>query len=230
MLDLSRTRQFFEPEWLRGREVNLVGGGAVGSRIAEELGPIGVPSFNLYDPDVFDGSNVSNQRMLHSCLGKPKATSSAELLRAMIGEDVVVPHIERVSGKKEFSGFVFTAVDHMDDRSDMWKNSFRGNENISLLVDTRIGADGGKIIALNPSNIEHIHQYEKTELHTQAAAEAEGCGRDHRVGATASIAAAHAVWRFQRWLHFEQGEEMQYENIIYFEMRPQYRSWSVSWL
>jgi hypothetical protein len=228
-LDLRRTRRYFEPSWLQGRDVHVVGAGALGSRIIEGLARDGVSAIHVYDDDAYEGLNQSNQRFLHRSLGEPKASAIGEYVSECVGEDVVIPHLARVDTNTPLTGFVFTAIDHQDTRIALWNGLFKQNAGISLLIDSRMGADGGRIVALDPNNFGHIGQYEQDHLYTQEGAEQTGCVTDDSIGSTADIVAGHALWRLKRWLHFEQGSSDPYDNFIGFGLIPSFESEVEQW-
>lgn len=228
-LDLRRTRRYFEPAWLQNREVHVIGAGALGSRIIDGLAHDGVPQIHVHDHDAYEEVNLSNQRFLHRSLGESKAAAAAAYISACIGEDVVIPHPKRVETNTPLTGFVFSAIDNQDTRIALWNGLFKMNANISLLVDSRMGADGGRIVALDPNNFEHIGRYEKDHLYTQGEAEQTGCVTDDSIGSTADIVAGHALWRFKRWLHFEQGSPDPYDNFIGFGLIPSYEPETEQW-
>jgi hypothetical protein len=234
-LNLTRSKEVFDPAWLSSREVHVIGAGTLGSRIIAELVHMGVPRVHVYDDDVYAEENISTQTFLQASLKHPKPEGAQAYARATTGlGDVIVPHCERVVGPRTFGGFVFTAVDSMTAREDLWLNSLRfqkekSDEETSLLIDSRMGPDGGRICGLDPNNFEHVARYEEGHLYSDKDAEQTGCATHDAIGGTASIVVGHALWRFIAWIHFEQGKLKTYDNFMAFYMRPRYKEIVEQW-
>lgn len=219
-MDLSRTQKFIHPDWIGNRAVRVFGLGTIGSRIVISLAQDGLRRIDGYDPDSYAPENQATQRFLHEHLGTPKAVAQREYVRLHVGSDVVVPHVERVKPDAKLPGFIFTAVDDQEWRKEYWYQSLKGNEDVELLIDCRMGEDGGRIVALDPKNLEHQARYEESHLYSQEEADRTGCSTDSTIGSTADIIAGFAGWRLKRWLHLERGEMHAYENFIGFDLVP----------
>ncbi len=62
------------------------------------------------------------------------------------------------------SGIVIVAVDSMDARIAIWKQ-VKYNPSIEIFIDSRMGAEVGRVIAICPSDPDGVAFYERT-LHT----------------------------------------------------------------
>ena len=113
-MDLSKSYEFFQPDMLTSR-VHMIGCGAIGSTVAENLARFGITKITLYDFDRVEAHNIANQMFWETDLGQLKIEATANQLRA-INPDIdrglkLVP--EGWTGQK-LSGYVFLCVDNID--------------------------------------------------------------------------------------------------------------------
>ena len=79
-MDLRKSYEFFRPEMLGTSRVHIIGCGAVGSTIAENLCRFGVTQMTLWDFDTVEAHNVANQMFRGVDIGKLKVDALAEML------------------------------------------------------------------------------------------------------------------------------------------------------
>lgn len=118
-MDLSKSYDFFKPEMCAQR-LHVIGCGAIGSTVAENLARFGLTKITLYDFDTVEAHNIANQMFTHEDIGKLKVDAVAEYLRKInpdIGEGLkVVP--QGYTGQR-LSGYVFLCVDNIDLRREI---------------------------------------------------------------------------------------------------------------
>lgn len=118
-MNLSKSYEFFKPEDLTAR-VHIIGCGAIGSTIAENLVRFGITKITLYDFDKVEPHNIANQMFTSEDIGKTKVEAVAEYL-AKINPDVT-KDLKLVSNGwqgQKLSGHVFLAVDNIDLRREI---------------------------------------------------------------------------------------------------------------
>ncbi|MUN28341.1 HesA/MoeB/ThiF family protein [Sulfuracidifex metallicus] len=104
-------------EKISSLKVTIVGCGALGSKLSEELARLGVGSIKLVDADVVELSNLHRVSLFdEEDVGKPKAKICAEKLRKINHEIDVSYILDVVDGKNvediiKGSDFVFDALD-----------------------------------------------------------------------------------------------------------------------
>ena len=78
-MDLSKSYEFFKPEMLTSR-VHVIGCGAIGSTVAENLVRFGITNITLYDFDKVEAHNIANQMFRSTDIGKLKIEALADQL------------------------------------------------------------------------------------------------------------------------------------------------------
>lgn len=118
-MDLSKSYDFFKPDMLTSR-IHIIGCGAIGSTVAENLVRFGISKITLYDFDKVEAHNIANQMFRQTDIGKLKIEALADYL-CEINPDCVedlklVP--DGWTGQR-LSGYVFLCVDNIDLRREI---------------------------------------------------------------------------------------------------------------
>ena len=156
---------------LQNLHVTMIGCGAVGSFTALALAKMGVGSMVLYDPDSVEIHNLSTQFFRDTDLGRSKVEALADQLRAMTETSVTA--IPEIYSNQPLEGLVISAVDSMTARRRIWRH-VRGNRDIALYVDSRMGALVGQVLTVHPGSPLDEEAYRRT-LHAQSEALREPC-------------------------------------------------------
>jgi hypothetical protein len=208
----------FSPDQFGHRRVDVIGAGATGSRIAMSLAKLGLTSIHVWDFDTIEAHNVANQLFGNDQLGQKKVAALAELIKRATGTKITI-HDEKVDGNQPLGEVVFLLVDSMAGRKEIWSRGLKFKPQTKLLIETRMGADSGRVYTLNPSKMTHIKAYEQT-LYADEETEVSACGASISVGPTAEVVSGLAVWQLIRWFSIEQGKDDSLENEIVFSLRP----------
>ncbi len=82
-----------------------------------------------------------------------------------------------------------------------------------------MGADNGRVYAVNPCSPSHKDEWEGT-LYDDEEAEVSACGASTTVGPTAEIISGMAVWQFIKFYRWSQegGDEPEHE--VLFSLKP----------
>ena len=91
-MNLNKSREFFDPELLDA-PIHIIGCGAVGSTIAENLARLGIKELNLWDFDDVEEHNIANQMFFQHQVNKPNTEaveSICKLINPEINPDVIV--------------------------------------------------------------------------------------------------------------------------------------------
>jgi len=182
--------------------INVIGVGGVGSSVVKELVRLGCGTFNIirvWDHDTVENHNLSNQEYGPEDVGKEKTFALFEQMKKKSGVS-----IERygkfVPNEYDIPGVVFSCVDDMQVRKQLWEVSSKGSHEVPLFIDTRTDGVDVVVYALSPREERHQKIWERhwhpDEQNTNQTA---GCGSHIAVGPTASIAAAFAVWQLISW-------------------------------
>lgn len=148
-MDLIRSYEFFKPEKCNER-IHIIGCGAVGSTVAENIARLGLTKISLYDFDTVEAHNVANQMFYATDIGKLKVDAVAEMIQK-INPDVK----EGVKGLRLFKhgyaeqpldGYVFLALDDIELRKAICEMHI-ANPAIKGIFDVRIGLESGQHFA-----------------------------------------------------------------------------------
>jgi len=101
----SRIRSIFRPESLRQKRLIIAGMGSGGSRVAHELGRLGVTLLLIDRPgELLEEHNIVRHALSYRSLGKPKATEMAKHIRSYNKKTkVAVAEIDIVADKARFT-------------------------------------------------------------------------------------------------------------------------------
>ena len=136
-MDLAKSYEFFKPDMLESR-IHIIGCGAIGSTVAENLVRFGITKITLYDFDTVEAHNIANQMFRNTDIGKAKVDALAEYLTE-INPDCA-PALKLVkegwTGQR-LSGYVFLAVDNIDLRREI-ATSCKENTFVKGMFDFRM--------------------------------------------------------------------------------------------
>lgn len=135
-MNLSKHRDFFNPDVFND-EIHIIGCGAVGSTIAEQLARLGIKKIHLYDFDTVSEHNITNQMFFNQQIGQEKVVALKGILK-LINPEIEVWY-NRLGWKPgtSLSGYVFLAVDNIDTRKEIIQDNLF-NVNIKAMFDTRM--------------------------------------------------------------------------------------------
>ncbi len=216
-VDPLRHLSVFPPHAFGDRRVDVIGCGATGSRVVLSLAKLGVENIHAWDPDKVEEHNIANQIFGLPEIGRAKVEALSDIVKRDTAMNITT-HNERVDGSQELGEVVFLLTDTMASRREIWEKGLKYKLNTKLVVETRMGADNGRVYAVNPSRRNHIRAWEDT-LYTDDEAEVSACGASVSVGPTAEIIAGLAVWQMIRWFSVQRDEEDSLENEIIFGLR-----------
>ncbi len=207
----------FSPHAFGNRRIDVVGCGATGSRIALSLAKLGLENIHCHDFDTVEAHNIANQTFGVEDIGKLKIDALSAQIKSATGTEIKT-YNQRVDAKTELGEIAFLLTDSMSSRKEIWDGALRYKLRTSLLIETRMGADAGRIYTVNPTKPRHVAEYEKT-LYTDAEAEVSACGASTSVGPTAEIISGLAVWQMIRWFSIEKGADDILDNEIIISLR-----------
>ncbi len=166
-LDVFSPQKFTTP-------ITLIGGGAVGSYVALLLAKMGCNDITVYDFDKVETHNLPNQVFGPSDVGEKKVDALQKFIHHTSG--ITIKPFPKKFTKGELKGIVFVMVDTMAARKQIWESSVRYQLGVDLLVETRMGVDGGILYAVRPSFPSHVREYEET-LYSDKEVQPNPCTR-----------------------------------------------------
>jgi len=195
-IDYIRQLEVFDPATHK-TPVHIIGAGATGSWVALMLSKLGVNNITVWDFDKVEAHNIPNQAFKLEDIGKLKVDAVNE-----IGEEFanifIKPMGVKVDGSQRLEGIVFLLTDTMKSRKEIFEKAIRYNSKVKLLIETRMGLDGGRVYTINPIMPKEVKAYEET-MYSDEESAVSACGASQSVVATAVQIASYAVWQFLAW-------------------------------
>lgn len=171
-MDLSKSYEFFKPEMCSER-LHIIGCGAIGSTVAENLVRFGLTNITLYDFDTVERHNIANQMFKETDIGKLKTEALAESL-CDINLDVAanLKIVNKGYTGQKLSGYVFLCVDNIDLRREIAENC-KNNEYIKAMFDFRMRLTDAQHYAADWSDKTMIENFLKTMAFSHEDAQKE---------------------------------------------------------
>jgi molybdopterin/thiamine biosynthesis adenylyltransferase len=135
-MNLNKHREFFDPDTLKD-EIHIIGCGAIGSTIAEQLARLGIHTVHIYDFDNVSEHNITNQMYLQEHIGQDKVCALEQILTSINPNITIVQHEQGWHEGDRLTGHVFLAVDNIDTRKAIVKDNLF-NPNIIAMYDVRM--------------------------------------------------------------------------------------------
>ena len=136
-MDLSKSYEFFKPEMCEER-IHIIGCGAIGSTVAENLVRFGLKNITLYDFDYVEPHNIANQMFRQTDIGKLKIEALADML-CDINPDIKdsLKLVSKGYVGQRLSGYVFLCVDNIDLRREI-ATACKDNKYVKAMFDFRM--------------------------------------------------------------------------------------------
>lgn len=208
----------FSPTEFGDTPVHIIGCGATGSRIALEVAKLGVRVIHLWDFDKVEAHNVANQIFGLNHVGMSKVDALSQIIKEQTGLKVCA-HNEKVTGEQELEGFVFLLTDTMSSRKEIWDKALKYKVRVLRMVETRMGANEGRIYSINSCSAQDVEFWEK-QWYPDTAAETSVCGSEVTVGGTAAVVSGLATWALIEWNKQYHGREATVQKEVLFYLCP----------
>ncbi len=144
--------------------INIVGCGAVGSHVAVAIAKMGAHKFQLWDADVVENHNLSNQAYDMEHVGMPKVLALEQVLKRFNPHITVTTH-ERFFYTKDdadlLDGPLVIATDNMSSRMDL-VDAFNLNLDVSGVFEIRLGFDYGECHVIDNLDFEAVKVWKNT--------------------------------------------------------------------
>jgi len=217
-MDFNRQLSVLDPGKIYSKRIDLIGVGATGSYIAWLLSKIGAGCLHLWDGDEVSDVNICNQMFREDQVGRPKVLAVSEMIKAGSGIKANM-HMQMIEGKEELGEIVFLLTDSMSSRQAIWDSCIKGS--CSLMIETRMGADEGRVYAVDPKDEKQCAWWEAT-LCKDEEAQVSACGTSMSIAPTAALVASVAVWQLIKYLnedYIEHGLVFTTKNFNIFEQK-----------
>lgn len=150
-MNIAKSYDFFHPEDCKGR-IHIIGCGAIGSTLAEELVRYGIEKITLYDFDTVESHNIANQIYTEADIGKTKVQALSEYLLKINPElSNHLKVVEKGYVNQRLSGYVFLCVDNIELRRKIVEEN-QHNQFILGMFDFRMRLTDAQHYAADWSN------------------------------------------------------------------------------
>lgn len=133
-MNLNKSRDFFDPDMF-DQNIHIIGCGAVGSTIAENLARLGIKELILWDFDDVEEHNIANQMFTISQIGKPKMDAVEEICKEINPEISI--RKKGIYTDEILSGYLFICPDSIKVRRTILETNL-GNPNILGVFEGRM--------------------------------------------------------------------------------------------
>jgi len=193
-MNLNKHREFFDPLKDTG-SIHIIGVGAVGSTIAEQLVRLGVEKLHIYDYDVVSPHNITNQMFFDDQIGRQKTDAIKETLQRINPSLSITIH-PMGYGKQPLAGTIFLCVDSIELRKNIaTQNQY--NPNITAMFDCRMRLTDAQHYAADWSKPKSVETFIDSMQFTSEEAKADtpisACGTTLSVNPTVRILCSYCV-------------------------------------
>lgn len=222
-MNLIKQLEFFDPDKYM-RPLHIIGTGAIGSTLAENLVRVGFDKFHLYDFDKVAEKNLANQMFDYEDIGLFKIEAVSQHMKAINPELDIVLHPKGFQPNivgPPLTGMVFLCVDNIDLRKEICQK-LRFNTGVDYLFDFRMSLTDAQHYAVHWKNKAQQNQLMKTMDFTHeeatAATPVSACGTTLSVSPTVRCIVAMGIAnvinaltypkRFKNFIWFSPFDEM----------------------
>ena len=135
-MNTNKVLEFFNASEAVKGSIHVIGCGAIGSHVAEQLTRLGCTNIHLWDFDRVESKNITNQMFLDNDIGKLK-TDAVEAMMKSINSEVKVTKHGAIKPPYIVNGYVFLCVDNIDLRRAI-VNANKNNPNCLCFHDFRM--------------------------------------------------------------------------------------------
>lgn len=156
IMNLNKHIEFFNPKELIKEEIHVLGCGALGSNVALQLAKLGLERIIIWDFDIVESHNITNQVYDSTDIGKLKTDALKEhLLKQNPNMEVVTKG--KYTGQL-LKGIIIFCIDSVETKHKIAeKNQF--NIAIKLVIDGAIGLSTGQVYSVNWSQQSLVSDY-----------------------------------------------------------------------
>lgn len=144
----SRHWDMIDVERLKTLPIRIIGAGSVGSFTCLSLSKMGARRIKVWDDDMVNEHNISNQFYRTEDIGEYKTDALQKMIMDFEGTPIET-ETEKYYGVSDCDGVIIAAVDNMNARKRIWEK-VKNNADVQLFIDPRMGGRVARIYAVNP--------------------------------------------------------------------------------
>ena len=113
-MNTSKVLEYFNAQEVVKAPIHIIGCGAIGSHVAEQLTRLGCSNIHLWDFDKVEPKNITNQMFLDSDIGKEKVDAVEGMMKSINSSIQITKHPKGLTAPYIVNGYVFLCVDNID--------------------------------------------------------------------------------------------------------------------
>ena len=113
-MNKSKVLEYFDANEACKAPIHIIGCGAIGSHVAEQLTRLGCTNIHLWDFDKVEPKNITNQMFMDSDIGKDKVDAVEAMMKNINAEVEVTKHSKGIAAPYIVNGYIFLCVDNID--------------------------------------------------------------------------------------------------------------------
>lgn len=201
-MDKSKVLEFFDGANI-GRQINVIGCGAIGSHVAEQLARIGCENIHLWDFDTVSPHNITNQMFTDADIKRPKVEAVYDMMVAInpMLKDKITLHKAGIKAPFLANGYIFLCVDSIELRKQIVEAN-RYNPNAEAIFDFRMRLTDAQHYAAKFCNADDVAELlntmDFTDEEAKAATPVSACGVELNVVYTVKSIVSFGVCNFVR--------------------------------
>ena len=133
-----RQQDAVDMQKLSNLKVTLIGAGSIGSTTAVWLAKMGITNLTIYDDDLVEEHNWSNQLYSEADIGRPKVEALWDVMEQFC--NFTPRAVAHRYTDEPLTEVVISAVDSMASRKAIWQ-SVKKQPQVQLYVDARMGLE-----------------------------------------------------------------------------------------
>ena len=198
MISTIKLLEYFDASKIQ-QPIHIVGCGAVGSHIVEQLVRMGCTNLHLWDFDTVEAHNISNQMFTAPQIGMLKTDAVAAMANAINPGIKLTLHSEGSKPPYNLYGHVFLCVDNIELRAAIVKAN-RYNVNVKSFFDFRMRLTDGQCYFADRSNKDQMNNLlasmDFTHEEAKVATPQSACGVELSVIYTVKAMTAVGIHNF----------------------------------
>ena len=164
-----RQLDLIDPRTAKEFPITIIGAGGIGSWTALSLAKSGFKNITVYDHDVLEEHNISNQAYPSNHVGESKVESLNSVLN-FYGADQFNVLDTKFEPGDQAEGVLVMAVDSIGARKEIFE-AVQYNPDVTHIVDGRMGLSNINIFTFSMSDTDKIKRYKEEELDAEDVAE-----------------------------------------------------------
>jgi molybdopterin/thiamine biosynthesis adenylyltransferase len=201
-MDRSKLLEFFDATKYN-LSYHVIGCGAIGSHVCEELARLGIPEVHIYDFDTVDPHNITNQMFRVVDIGHPKVEACANMMHSINTDIKVHIHKEGLQAPYTINGICILCVDNIDLRREIVKANYY-NPFCRAFLDFRMRlTDAQHYFAAGDSQFEKdtlLATMDFTHEEAHEATPTSACGVELSVVYTVKAITAFGMANMVKWI------------------------------